>query len=49
MADGSAVNKHYDLTHIADLDVLMDDLVALLVEDRVPPAAVIVLDPGRPL
>jgi hypothetical protein len=41
LADGRSINKHYDLTHPADLDILMDDLVALLVEDRVPPAAVV--------
>lgn len=36
-ADWHPWGKHYDLTNRADLNVLMDDLVALLVDDRVPP------------
>src|SRR3954447_18500529 len=29
LADDRAINKHYDLTHLADLNVLMDELGAL--------------------
>ncbi|MDT5027909.1 MAG: hypothetical protein QOE61_4335 [Micromonosporaceae bacterium] len=35
------VNKHYDLTSLEDLDVPLDELVALLVDDRIPAAAVV--------
>ncbi|MBG0567564.1 hypothetical protein [Actinoplanes aureus] len=36
-----SVNKHYDLTAPADLDALLDELVALLADGRIPDAALI--------
>lgn len=45
LADGRTINKHHDLTHMADLNVQMDDLVALVVEDRVALAAVVIVNP----
>ncbi len=41
LIDDRMVNKHYDLTGRADLEVLLDELVALLIDDRVPAAAVV--------
>jgi hypothetical protein len=37
--DDRVVNKHYDLTGMADLAVLLDELTALLLGDEVPTAA----------
>ncbi len=36
LAGGRSFNKHQDLTHTADLNVLMDDVVVLVVEDVFP-------------
>lgn len=41
-ADARIVNKHYDLTGPADLEVLLDELVGPLARDRIPDAAVVV-------
>jgi hypothetical protein len=49
LTDDRMVNKHYDLTGSADLDVLMADLVVLLVEDRVPSSAVVARRPEYPV
>jgi hypothetical protein len=39
IADNRIVNKHYDLTSLNALSTLLDEFVALLVEDRVPDGA----------
>jgi len=41
LSDGRMVNKHYDLAGGADLERLLDELVALLEDARVPDAAVV--------
>lgn len=46
LTDDRLVNKHYDLTGAADFGVLLDELVALLVDDRVPEGAVVGHVPG---
>lgn len=48
LTDDRMVNKHYDLTTLDDLEVLLDELVALLVDDRIPAAAVVARHPGTP-
>jgi hypothetical protein len=48
LTDDRVVNKHYDLVDRADLDVMLDELVALLVEDVLPGDAVVVRFPGAP-
>ena len=45
-ADGRIVNKHYELASRGDLEVLLDELVDLLVDDRIPGAAVVAQRPG---
>ena len=46
LADGRIVNKHYELAGHSDLEVLLDVLVGLLVNDRIPDAAVVAQGPG---
>lgn len=41
LADGRTVNKHYELAGRADLEVLLDELIALFVEDELPSGAVV--------
>jgi hypothetical protein len=48
LTDDRVVNKHYDLTGLGDLEVLLDELVALIVDDRVPAAAVVDPWPATP-
>jgi hypothetical protein len=43
---GRMVNKHCDLTGLADLEVLLDELDALLADDCVPEDAVVARFPG---
>ena len=38
--DGWIVSKHYDLAQSDDLDIVLDELVALLSEGSIPSAAV---------
>lgn len=45
LTDDRMVNEHYDLTSLADLETLLDELVSLLVDDRVPTDAVLVQAP----
>ncbi|MER7169131.1 hypothetical protein ABT336_24095 [Micromonospora sp. NPDC000207] len=40
--DGRIVAKHYDLSTLDDLDTLLNELVALLTEDRIPEVAIVV-------
>lgn len=47
-SDDRVVNKHYDLAGHCDLEVLLDELVGLLVHDRIPAAAVVGRWPGTP-
>jgi hypothetical protein len=47
LTDERIVNKHYDLGNVDDLEALLDELVALLVDDRVPAAAVVAQWPGN--
>jgi hypothetical protein len=47
MSDDWMVNKHYHLTGLDDLGVI-DELVALLVDDCAPAAAVVAQSPGNP-
>jgi hypothetical protein len=42
------VNKHYNPTNRDDLEVLLDESVALLVDDRMPDSAVVAQWPGKP-
>jgi hypothetical protein len=42
LRDDRIVNKHYDLSGRADLEALLAELVALLLDDELPAAAVIV-------
>jgi hypothetical protein len=46
LADDRIVNKHYELADHGDLEVLLDELVGLLVDDRIPGAAVVAQWPG---
>ncbi|MFI2664134.1 hypothetical protein [Micromonospora carbonacea] len=48
LADDRMVNKHYELESRDDLERLLDELSALIADDRVPEAAVIVQAPGTP-
>ncbi|WP_155123676.1 MULTISPECIES: hypothetical protein [unclassified Actinoplanes] len=41
VSDDQAVSKHYDLTGLDDLEVLLGELDALLTSGRVPDAAVV--------
>lgn len=41
LADDRCVNKHYELGGQDDLGVLLDELLELLVNDRIPAAAVV--------
>lgn len=49
LSDDRMVNKHYDLTGRDDLEVLLDELVALLVDDIIPAAAIVAKWPGSPI
>lgn len=46
LSDNRMVNKHYELTGLGNLEVLLDELVSLLVDDRIPHAAVVAQWPG---
>ncbi|MEV0880274.1 hypothetical protein AB0I85_20875 [Micromonospora echinofusca] len=46
LADDRIVNKHYELAGHGDLEVLLDELAGLLIDDRIPGAAVVALWPG---
>jgi hypothetical protein len=46
LADDRIVNKHYELTGLGDLEVVLDELVGLLVDDKIPGAAVVAHSPG---
>ncbi len=48
VADERIVNKHYDLTTPDDLELLLDELVALLIDDRIPATAVVAHHPPAP-
>lgn len=48
VSDGQAVSKHYDLTGLEDLEVLLGELDTLLTADRVPDAAVVHQHPSAP-
>jgi hypothetical protein len=48
LTDARVVDKHYDLTSGADLDLLLDELVTLLGED-ISPAAVVAHRPTPPV
>ncbi|MCU1668894.1 MAG: hypothetical protein JWP40_1821 [Blastococcus sp.] len=41
LTDGRIVNKHYDLASVAELDVILADLIALARDGAVPPDAVL--------
>jgi len=41
VTDGRIVNKHYDVAGADDLQLLLDELVLLLANDRIPPSAVV--------
>jgi hypothetical protein len=43
------VNKHYDLTTVDDLGVMLDELVVLLTDGIAPAAAIVGTYPGRPV
>jgi hypothetical protein len=45
LAGGRIVNKHYELAGHGDLEVLLDEFVGLLVDDRIPGAAVVAQRP----
>jgi hypothetical protein len=45
LTDDRVVNKHYDLTSVDDLEAVLDDLTALVADDRVPASAIIVHGP----
>jgi hypothetical protein len=49
LTDDRLVNNHYDLIRVTDLDVLLEELVALLVDDCVPEGAVVAYAPGARL
>src|SRR4051812_8320870 len=46
LADDRIVNKRYELAGYGDLEVLLEELVGLLVDDRIPGAAVVDQWPG---
>lgn len=46
LADDRIVNKHYELAGHGDLEVLLDELAGLLIDDRIPGAAVVAQWPG---
>jgi hypothetical protein len=46
--DDRVVNKHYELANRNDLDGLLDELVQLLVDDKLPPTALVFQWPGTP-
>jgi hypothetical protein len=48
LTDDRMVNKHCDLTGPADLETLLDELISLLADDRVPTDAVVTQAPGPP-
>ncbi|SCG66384.1 hypothetical protein GA0070613_4149 [Micromonospora inositola] len=48
LADDRVVNKHYELAGRSDLEALLNDLIDLLVDDRIPAAAVVAQWPGTP-
>jgi hypothetical protein len=48
VSDDQAVSKHYDLTGLDDLEVLLGELDALLTAGRVPNAAVVHQHPSAP-
>ncbi|MER5326900.1 hypothetical protein [Streptosporangium roseum] len=48
VSDDQVVSKHYDLTGLDDLEVLLGELGALLAVDRVPDAAVVRHHPSAP-
>ena len=48
VADDRAVSKHYDLTGLDDLEVLLGELGALLTAGHVPDAAVVRRLPSAP-
>jgi hypothetical protein len=47
-SDDQTVSKHYDLTGLDDLEVLLAELDALLSADRVPDAAIVRHPPSAP-
>ena len=49
LTDDRVVNKHYDLTTVDDLGVLLDELVLLLTDGTVPDAAMVSRYPGHPV
>lgn len=49
LTDDRAVNKHYELADREDLGELLDEVVQLLGDDRIPPAAVVFQWPGTPI
>ncbi|MEU5950468.1 hypothetical protein ABZ793_33695 [Micromonospora sp. NPDC047465] len=46
LADDRIVNKHYELTGYGDLEVMLDEFVGLLIDDRIPGAAFVAQWPG---
>lgn len=48
LADDRNVNKHFDLAHKEDLDILLDEMVDLIAHDQIPDAAVITRYPEPP-
>ncbi len=48
LTDDRVVNKRYELADRNDLDGLVDELVGLLVADKLPPTAVVFQWPGTP-
>jgi hypothetical protein len=48
VGDDQAVSKHYDLTGLDDIEVLLGELGALLAAGRVPDAAIVHQDPSAP-
>jgi hypothetical protein len=48
LTDDRVVNKHYELAGREDLDRLLDELVRLLADDELPPAAFVFQSPGAP-
>jgi hypothetical protein len=48
LTDDQVVNKHYDLTTVDDLGVVLDELVLLLTEGIVPAAAMVSRYPSHP-
>lgn len=48
LTDDQTVSKHYDLTGLDDLDLLLDELDAMLTAGRVPDAAVVRQHPPTP-